>query len=464
MNLRIFLKNIRNFGLWFVGTYLVVLLTILIVFLVSGVSMDDIKVYFPYTAKEIIVQPISWVFLAVPYALFRLLKYLLHTWKNYSRLIFIKRISYIVLLPTLLLFSGLNLSKWYTQSEVYNYNWDDSVENQQGFTKNRYAIDGKQRGMHLFGRSTMEEQTIEDLLKTNIEWITLVPFGWQENYESEKIGRRHSDYSKWTGRDSSFMKKVEILKAKGFYIMIKPHIWLGKSDSGKWRSDISPKTKEGWENWSESYRKFIFHYAKMSQLYEVDLFCIGTELHATVKEHPEFWIQLIKDIRKIYSGEITYAANWNAEADDVKFWDQLDYIGIQAYYPLTDKIEPSVKNLKKGWKKHVDQIEKLHHRYNKPILFSELGYKSTPDAGIEPWVWANAINSLYKKVSYKTQANCYEAFFQTFWKKDWFDGVHFWEWQASRNHHRKRKDINFTPQQKPAENIMTKWFGRMGNK
>ena len=457
------IRFFRNIAIWILSTYLGYLLILLALFLTQGASIEDIKEFFPPAAKQILFNPFGWFFLIIPYGLFRLIKYLFNSWKNENSLIFLKRFSFTVVLPIAFIFSGFSFSKWYTQSGSYEYNWDHSFNNNADTVQNRYVLDGKQRGMHLFGRRNMDEQVINELVQSNIEWITLVPFGGQEDYDSETVGRRNSDYSSWNRRDSSYLNNIKKLKARGFYIMMKPHIWMHNPSSGKWRSDISHKTEEGWKRWSESYRKFIFHYAKMSEILELELFCIGTELHKTATEHPDFWKQLIIDVRKIYSGKITYAANWNEEMYDVSFWDQLDYIGIQAYFPLTKKMEPNVRELKKGWKKHLDGIEKLHQKFNKPVLFSELGYKSTQDAAIEPWIWPNSINGLYKKVCYKTQANCYEAFFQTFWEKEWFAGVHFWQWQASRHRNGDKKNIYFSPQKKPAENIMTKWYARLGN-
>lgn len=452
------LKKLGNILLCLAATYLFYLLIILSIFLFRGFTKADIIAYLPPIAKNFITNPLGWLSLLLPFLSYRLIRYLYLSWKRRGHKIFFKRISFSVFLPILFIYSGFNISKWYTQSENFDYQWDSTYNNVSDSIVNRYARDGKQRGMHLFGRRALNEQLITELLQTNLEWITIVPFAGQEDYDSEWLGRRSGDYSTWTRGDSFFIKKIEQLKDHGFYIMMKPHIWMHSPSSRKWRSDISPETPEGWKSWSESYRQFIFHYARMSTLLEIELFCIGTELHQIVKDHPEFWEQLIIDIKKIYKGKITYAANWNAEMEDVRFWDQLDYIGIQAYFPLTDKTEPGLREIKKGWKKHLKKITALHQRYNKPILFSELGYKSTPDAAIEPWAWANSMKSLYKKVSYQTQANCYEAFFKTFWDKEWFAGVHFWEWQAGHNH--KRKNINFTPQQKPAENIMTKWFAK----
>jgi len=52
--------------------------------------------------------------------------------------------------------------------------------------------------------------------------------------------------------------------------------------------------------------------------------------------------KLIKKIREVYRGKLTYAAE-GINAKNIEFWDALDYIGIDAYFALTDKINPYLK-------------------------------------------------------------------------------------------------------------------------
>lgn len=318
----------------------------------------------------------------------------------------------------------------------------------------------KQKGMHFFGRRGVDEQHLAELKQNHIEWLTFVPYGWQADYDSERVGRRGVDYRSWTRRDSAFAQQINWVKENGFHVMMKPHIWMGDNESGKWRSEIDPKGgQQGWEKWSASYHDFILHYAAMSEQLGVEILCIGTELHKPVKEHPEFWKKLIAEVRKVYSGKLTYAANWYKEVDDVDFWQDLDFIGIQAYYPLCKQTNPDLKDLLKGWKPHLKQVERLHTRYHKPILFTEIGYKSTPNAAIDPWEWVDKIPAKHRTLSLETQANCYEAFFRTFWHRKWFAGAHFWQWRTgSRRYHGQLDNFDFTPQNKPAEQTLSKWF------
>jgi hypothetical protein len=175
--------------------------------------------------------------------------------------------------------------------------------------------------------------------------------------------------------------------------------------------------------------------------------------------HEKEWRQLIREIRKIYSGELTYAANWHLEYEQIKFWDDLDFIGVQGYFPLTKKKHPTLNELKSGWQSYLTDLEKIAYQYQKPVVFTEAGYKSTPDAAIEPWKWPDRDEQAPSTESDETQALCYEALYQTLWHRPWFGGTFIWKWYPQvREHRRDHRD--FTPQHKPAEKIMTSWYGK----
>lgn len=160
-----------------------------------------------------------------------------------------------------------------------------------------------------------------------------------------------------------------------------------------------------------------------------------------------------------YSGKITYAANWYNEYEKIIFWDDLDYIGIQAYFPLVENEYPNVEEISEGWNKYLPSIESVHKKFNRKIIFTELGYKSTSDSAISPWEWIENPASQNKTLSLETQANCYQAFFNTVWSKEWFGGVYFWQLRTDYKERRNRRNNrDFTPMEKPAEKIIAKGF------
>jgi hypothetical protein len=194
----------------------------------------------------------------------------------------------------------------------------------------------------------------------------------------------------------------------------------------------------------------MIHYAYLAEKTKAELLCIGTELRSALKQQPNKWMQLLKEIKTIYKGKITYAANWDDSLDFPAFWTALDYIGIQAYFPLTENKNPSLDDIKKGWVPHIKKLKTISEKYNKPILFTEIGYRDDLSATVKPWEWEGFFKRLYKKKSDKTQQLAYQALFEELWHKPWFSGVFPWEWTSS----------DFPIYKKPAQNTITIWYNK----
>lgn len=314
----------------------------------------------------------------------------------------------------------------------------------------------KQKGAHVFGR--FDTTNLEPIAQNNYNWITLVPYGSQKDYDSPTMHYYKGDSARMARRDSVWKSKIDIAHSHGFKVFMKPHIWLDKPTEGKWRNEIYPVTEDNWELWQKNYREFILFYAEIAEKNNIELFCIGAELTRLTLEKPLFWRSLIKDVREIYSGQLTYAANWSSEFENISFWDDLDFIGIQAYFPLVKNENPTVAEISEGWSKHIPIIETIHNKFDRKVIFTEMGYKSTADSAIEPWQWIENFSEDKVKLSYETQANCYEAFFNTIWPKDWFAGVHIWQLRSDYKEVNTYSDRDFTPQFKLAEDIIAKGF------
>lgn len=305
----------------------------------------------------------------------------------------------------------------------------------------------KQKGVcWVGGRKEVTEKEIANLLKCNVNWISQTPFAFQREPNTSSIRTDFSAGKVWWGEsDEGISKTTELARKAGIHTILKPHIWVGNS----WPGEISMKSDTSWQRWFRLYEKFILHYARLAEQNKIELFCIGTELHRTIGREKE-WRVIISKVRSVYKGKLTYAANFHAEYEEVKFWDALDFIGIQAYFSLTNDKGHTVNDLKKGWIEPMKSIERIHKKFNKPVLFTEIGYRSDTNAGIEPWVWPKENSGA--EISNECQANCYRAFFETVWKKSWMAGVYFWKWYPHGPN--RMATLDFTPQGKEAENIM----------
>ncbi len=286
------------------------------------------------------------------------------------------------------------------------------------------------------------DESLSRMAEIGVEYVSIVVTYYQEKYNSTEI--RPTDLSP---SDSSVRHVIKRAHKLGLKVMLKPHIDLiDQYDGTYWRADIGFSNQNAWEEWFSEYTKFILHYAKMADDYGVEILCIGTELtFTTIKD--DLWRGVISEVKSEYSGQLVYAANWD-NYRNIKFWDALDYVGIDAYFPLTNKPDPSMDELKEGWLKWKDEIETWLVDINKPVIFTEIGYPSTSHAPYTPWK-----SGSYGNANLEIQAKCYESFFETIWGSPWLAGVYWWKW-GTNIYSGGKHNRQFTPQNKPAEKIL----------
>lgn len=326
----------------------------------------------------------------------------------------------------------------------------------------------KIKGFSWEATDSVDQEHMQSIMPYHVNWIAQTPFGWQANVHQPELVYR-SDRGYWGERDRGLIHTTGVAQRAGVQTMLKPHIWMGRN-SGGWRSDIEMQNEADWQIWFDNYEKFILHYARLAEEQQIPLFCIGTELYKCASQREADWRALIANIREVYSGDLTYAANFYEEYEAIQFWDALDYIGVQGYFPLTKKEDPSLEDLKKGWRPHYKSLKRFAGRWDRPVIFTELGYRSMRNAAIEPWAWPDRMEYKEEDVSAAVQGRCYEAFFKVFWEEDWVAGVFFWKWSrrnykpeafAARQRRRQRdtSPIDFSPKE-PALEVVEDWFSR----
>jgi len=262
------------------------------------------------------------------------------------------------------------------------------------------------------------------LLSVGFESVQLNTFAYQKKVDDLSLN--------WSS-DSSLKKEdlvneIRGLKEAGFKVFLKPHVWVGgwEIEDGQWRNQIDFPDAERRAAWFSSYGQFIEEHAKIAQDEGVEFLAVGTELAGLIKYDKE-WSSLISKVRKVYKGKITYAAEvWSVPK--VNFWGLLDYIGVDAYYTLSEKDHPSVAELVSGYR-------------------TEIG------AANKPWEW-----STDKPRSELVQANIFEASKRAFSKVEFLEGVYIWKYFTDNNSYEKANiPKGFTPYGKQAESVIRTW-------
>jgi hypothetical protein len=297
--------------------------------------------------------------------------------------------------------------------------------------------------------NAITQKNVSPLVHLNANYAAIMPFGFVKALEHPEI--IYNTKRQWFGETSDGAKQyVAELRKQNVKIMLKPQIWVW---NGEFTGLIKMNSEANWKTFEASYSKFILDFARLAQELDLELLCIGTELEQFVVHRPEFWNTLITEIKKVYKGKLTYAANWD-EFKRTPFWADLDFIGIDAYFPVSDSKTPTVEDCLKGWELHKPVIKSVSETYKKQVVFTEFGYRSVDFTGKEPWKSDRSMN----QVNLEGQNNATKALFETFWKEDWFYGGFIWKWFHNYENSGGEENTQFTPQNKPVETIIKEYY------
>ena len=187
------------------------------------------------------------------------------------------------------------------------------------------------KGGYLTPSSDKSLGQIKDL---GTNWVSILVTWYQTNCWSSDMhptGR--------TPTDESLIHGIRKAHELGIKVMLKPHLDLLDTSDGSWRGEIGCLRDPDWDQWFAKYTDFLMHYVDIANKENVEMICIGTELSTTASVKGYMWRDLIKKVRGKYKGLLTYAAHWDRYLD-IRFWDRLDYVGINAYFPLTEESQP----------------------------------------------------------------------------------------------------------------------------
>ena len=257
--------------------------------------------------------------------------------------------------------------------------------------------------------SEIAASEFDPIAESNSGWIQIIPYAFCRPGETFV---KYGYPQQWWGESPEGVRKqIDFAREKNLKVLLKPHLWvLGQG----WAGDFDFDEDEKWAKWEKEYEDYIIGYARIAEEKNVEMLCLGTEIRHSVRERTLFWKKLIKKVKAVYDRKLIYASNWD-NYQKVKFWKDLDYIGIDAYFPLSDKKTPTVQELCEKWKIVVPGIKGLSNSTGKEVVFTEYGYMSVDKAAWRNWELESGKDGLNPNP--KAQANAYEALFQTFWSE-----------------------------------------------
>ena len=246
--------------------------------------------------------------------------------------------------------------------------------------------------------------------------------------------------------DARLVRCARQARELGLQIVLKPHLWAG----GGFHGAIEFEREERFDIWFDDYRRWMLHFARLAEVHRFDALVIGNEL-AGLTGHERAWRSLIAQVRRVYHGPLTYAAHWERELERISFWDDLDWIGINFYFPLAaEGAEPAADSPQID--RAAETIAGVRDRYAKPVLFTEVGFPALATAAARPW------EENTSAVDAELQARCYAVWLERFARQPGVEGMFWWKWPS---HGRGGPfDFSHSPLGKPSMGVLRDWFGR----
>ena len=353
------------------------------------------------------------------------------------------------------------------------------------------------------------------------------PLEWNvagiDRYNAREVSRDINGNPNYGGtiNDQSLINFLMELKKRGYKIMLYPILLIDNIDK-PWRGRITGNHSDinNFFTKEDGYNNFILHYANLTKNY-IDTFCIGSELkgitqkanvdlqniyHTDTIEFPG--VKKLKElagyVKNIVGSKVklTYAADWSEyhsvpirylvehfgfqearyyNMDELWTSDNIDYVGIDAYFPLTDSRQPltgfSRESIIRGWTtgeninyhyednenkttriaitNRSDAIKDIDYWWNnthingeiyensgwnagmKPIWFTEYGFPSLNGCSNQPNVFLDnsSIESKYphlsnKDIDFSAQRIAIDATIEKWKNSNMVENMFLWTWDA----------------------------------
>lgn len=293
------------------------------------------------------------------------------------------------------------------------------------------------------------EASIKQLASTGANYVCLLIPHYQATVTSSTM---HAGWN--TPSDEVLRSAIRTAKANGLQVMTVLKLY---TEDGKWHADIKASDRAAW---FKNYGDLLVKYGQMAQQEGVGLYSIGTEMwgmtsNVSNPDNGPKWQKVLDRLDAVYTGKLTYGTQHGGarnEREQISFWPRLDYIGVSAYFPLKEPGATPEAGLAASWQKVGEDLKRVSAKYNKPILFTEAGYRSIPDSHLDPWNYQRV-----GPVDLAEQARNYEALFTYGDKASYLAGSFWWGWMGNASAGGPN-DTTFTPQNKPAQDVLKKWY------
>ncbi|WP_420460250.1 glycoside hydrolase family 113 [Neolewinella sp.] len=291
--------------------------------------------------------------------------------------------------------------------------------------------------------------SLDSLMTLNINAVSIVPYTYMP--AADRVGTLPIPTDAGSENDGAVIYSIRQAQARDLAVLLKPQIWVG----GAWPGQVDFATAAEWDHFFTTYERWITHYARMAEREGVAALCIGTELVQATLKHPDRWRELIARLRKVYSGQLTYAANWGQEFENISFWRDLDVIGLNSYYPLAGTASATDVQLTAAAARWMHLADSISTATDRPLWLTEVGYRSVAGAWINPH--AEAAD---RPASVRDQERSYRALLTAASASSRLTGMFVWKWPSYLGYADRwdTEDRGYTPGGKPAAELLRDFY------
>jgi hypothetical protein len=182
-----------------------------------------------------------------------------------------------------------------------------------------------------------------------------------------------------------------------------------------WRGSIAPRNLAAW---FLSYRKLLLPYAAIAQAGRAATFVLGTEL-LSLEGAPQ-WPGLVRSVRSVYSGQVTYDENFDEFATNTAN-PPVPSNNVDAYPQFGVPNNASVARLTSSWDAWLGAHPLSVRR---DLTLSEVGIDAVAGSYQNPWNWHRATAA---PINTRVQAAWYQAVCNAVSVEQIGGGIYWWE-------------------------------------
>ena len=314
------------------------------------------------------------------------------------------------------------------------------------------------RGVNLVGFSDAEyvggDATLEDslasLAKLGANWVAIVFWWFQDHARADHIRPLPERY---TIADDTIAAAIGAAQRHGLRVLLRPLLDVADGTS---RTSIRPS-----RGWYDAYRAYVLRYAALAHNCNCDALSIGAELTGAEPQAP-FWRDLATAARGHFRGPLVYSANHDAAAR-VTWWDAVDIVGVDAYYPVAQRAGEDAGAMAANWSAQLARLQSALSASagERPIWLTELGVMAARGAPRAPWAfarpWPRGVDLDVTDLA--EQRNYYAGALQALREHPRITGVFWWSWYPTPGIPAARAS-DFSPQGKPAAEVLALHWAR----